>query len=215
MLFHKKEDDSRLPDLPSARVPFKSSINFPPIEEDEALDDEKHALPTFPDSPMHNKFSQVAIKEAVSQQSLRADDKTPKRFGVVEMEEWSPSGTREKDTDVLDDRDEITNGIPAFPEPRNLERMVLPPTEMRAPLIMAGQRTRNSGDVFVKLDKFHSAKKALAEIRDSLEEIDEMVRKIRETKMREEQELAAWEKDIMQTKARIQEIGESIFEKVE
>ncbi len=84
------------------------------------------------------------------------------------------------------------------------------------PSIASIPRARGKNeDIFVKIDKFHSAKKTLSAIESKIEEIDDMLKRIRETKMREEQELNAWEKEIQDVKARIKEVTESIFEKVD
>ena len=70
-------------------------------------------------------------------------------------------------------------------------------------------------DVFVRIDKFHTARKSLSEIQNKLNDIDELVRRIRDTKLKEEQELANWEKELMQIKSKVQTVTENIFEKVE
>jgi hypothetical protein len=70
-------------------------------------------------------------------------------------------------------------------------------------------------DVYVKIDRFHSARKALTGARNKLAEIEEVMRKIRETRMREEQELASWEKDIDSVKSKVEDVTKNIFEKIE
>jgi len=82
------------------------------------------------------------------------------------------------------------------------------------PLPIPTPKEKNN-EIFVKIDKFYSAKKALNQTKSKIEEIDRLLNKIRETKMREEQELSAWEKDLSAVKARIKEVTESIFEKIE
>ena len=67
----------------------------------------------------------------------------------------------------------------------------------------------------MKIDKFHSAKKTLAAIESKVDEIDEMLKRIRETKLREDQELSSWDSELMHVKARIKEVSENIFEKLE
>ena len=72
-----------------------------------------------------------------------------------------------------------------------------------------------SEEVYVKIDRFHSARKALNSARDKLKEIDESMRKIRETRLREEQELAFWEKEISNIKTKVEDVTKNIFEKIE
>lgn len=195
----EKEDEKRLPDLPSPRSAMSNErIGLPPFEGDEESDNERHVLPAFPDSPTHNRFSQAVIKDAVSHSEETTDSDEKKDFKIVEMEEWKPS---------LRDENSVVE-----PERRMLEfNEKMPMLEGTGGMKMREKHT----DVFVRLDKFHSAKKSLVEIKNKLEEIDDMMRKIRETKLREEQELSAWERDILHTKARLEEITKDIFEKTE
>jgi len=51
--------------------------------------------------------------------------------------------------------------------------------------------------------------------RETLEDIDELIKKIRETKLREDQEISSWENDVLHVKTRIKEVSENIFEKLE
>ena len=180
-IFRKKEDSVKLPDLPSSKFSFPERVNLPPIEAEE---DERHSLPAFPDSPSHNRFSQAAIKDAISDYDGHTDGKD---LNVVEMEEWKPS---------------VGVNLPRLPE------MVRQPMEISKP-------AEKPSDVFVRLDKFHSAKKSLSEIKNDLEDVNEMLKKIRETKLREEQELASWERDILQAKARLENVSDNIFRKSE
>ena len=81
--------------------------------------------------------------------------------------------------------------------------------------IMPESNKAKTEDVYVKIDKFHSARKALNKARDKLKEVDELMRKIRETKMREEQELDSWEEKISSIKSKVEDVTKNIFEKVE
>jgi len=70
-------------------------------------------------------------------------------------------------------------------------------------------------DIFVKIDKFRTARKSLSEIKLKIEEVESLLRRIRETKMREEHELAGWETELNAIKAKIKDITQNIFEKAE
>jgi len=229
MLFGKKEKKKRLPDLPSSGARSGLEIHAPAPEE------EDHSLPAFPDSPAHNDFSQAAIKDAVgddepegSQEEYHESGYHPvqpespvgseervggpgkKNIKIVEMEEWQPSvQIREEESRLPEEHHSY--GIPQPP------KSTPPPVNVRpeAPAEPIQRLSSKVPDVFVKIDKFHSAKRALSEVKDKLGEIDELIKKIRETKMREDQEIVAWEKDMDHIKARMKDVTESIFEKVD
>jgi len=201
----KKEDHSALPDLPEQDA-LLSPPEFPDRHyESENEEEERHSLPSFPDTLSNNGFSQAAIKDAVNPSEFDEKSEFPEppkhheyhepsepRGQTIEMEEWQPSQS-------------TTLEEPPFrPEP----------SEEFKPSLPQSTSGKNS-DVFVKIDKFRAARKSLKTSQDTIEEISSLLNKIRETKMREEQELASWERDIENTKARIKEVTDNIFEKVE
>ena len=75
-------------------------------------------------------------------------------------------------------------------------------------------RESAKGSVFVKIDKYNAARKALSTAQVKIAEIDKMLKKIREARLREEQELTAWEKEVENAKARIEEAGKNLFDKL-
>jgi len=212
-IFSKKkneDDDAGLPDLPpSSMSPVHGGRGLPAFDEDENEEQGGHVLPSFPDSPTHNKFSQVAIKEAVSDRDeaeFSGELKERRRPRVVEMEEWHHPGH-----EMSHGEHDYSGGekAPELDEPEEVKE-IAPSTRHKKVV-----REERGSDIFVKLEKFRSARKSLEEISEKLEEIDDMIKKIREVKLREDQELGKWEKDITHVKGRITEVNENIFEKVE
>jgi len=214
-MFSDKKEEGMLPDLPPVKTPFGFSYG---IDHDPEEASEIHSLPSFPDSSTHNDFSQAAIKDAVGTEEAGEMPAIPGEEGkdikLVEMKEWDPVELPES---AKEEEHMVPPPMPVPPvakiaPPPEMglgERKILPPLKMATSPVNAGNL-----DVFVKLDKFHSAKKTLGEVKSKLEEVDGLIRKIREVKMREEQEIASWEKDLTFARSRIQEITENIFEKV-
>jgi hypothetical protein len=223
MGFFGKKEQRAIPDLPSPREAGFSFKN----DEDDEMGGESHVLPAFPDSPSHNKFSEAMIKDAVSMQPVRGNDdgglaevpRDEKQIRVVEMEEWQPSSKPREEPE----------------EPEEFHAKFMPPKENRIPHLetksvptenrmrmsvpepvrFQPRKEATSKEIFVRIDKYHTARKALSEIAERLEEIDENVRKIREVKLREEQELATWERDIMNAKLRIKDVSDNLFDNTE
>jgi hypothetical protein len=221
MFSNKKRSEGDLPDLPPIE---RSSISD--IDEDE---DGRNSLPSFPDSPSENGFSQAAIKGAVNSGAETIDspddEKSKKNIKIVEMEEWSPSelGDYEESEPVPIGEDEPDEKL-SVKEDKSSEPMTRispPPVAQPSPGVggydvsIKGSGVKGKSEVFVKIDRFHSARRALRDANKGLKEISDLMKKIRETKLREEQELSAWEKDVANIKARIRDVTENIFEKVD
>jgi len=66
--------------------------------------------------------------------------------------------------------------------------------------------------IFVKLDKFEAARESLDIIKEKLNSIDQLLRTTRDAKMKEDEELSTWEKEIESIKARINSVSSEIFE---
>lgn len=200
MLFGKKEDKNKLPDLPSPRGNYGSM-------------QDSNSLPSFPDSPSHNRFSQAVIKDAVSTPDRQDIPTVSNRPRMVEMKEWSPSQPSFDDEDEMDEEDMPMPDEPPARMNFNDSRISQPPKPMTKPA--SRPQMQMNADVFVRIDKFNHAKKALTQAQESLEQIDELIKKIRETKLKEDQELSSWENDILHVKSRIKEVTETVFEKLE
>jgi hypothetical protein len=241
-MFWQKKDDKKtglnstsLPDLPSLpelsdlpetheipELPKKHEDNSSFLEpaekvyrednddEDDEISD-RHALPSFPDSPIKKGFSQTAIKDAINppmdNEEETANAKSPEYFKTTEFTELP-----EKPIQRQMPKPFPMQSIKPLPPIRQMQaQMPMPITQMPKPQKPENKRS----DIFIKIDRFYSAKRALDSTKLKLNEIDDMLKKIREVKLREDQELVFWEKEVSSLKSRIKEITENIFEKVE
>jgi len=191
MFWNKKANEKGLPDLPPMKNPsmknsfsIPSDINMP--EEEDDLSVEKHNLPAFPDSPMGRGFSQTAIKSAVSTNEEIDEDET-----------YNLPLTNPREFKTVE-----------------IENPLLPPPERNVSFKKLAQSQESKSEIFVKIDKFNIARKSLSNAQEKIDEIGELLHKIRETRMREEQELTAWEKEVAAVKSKIQEVSHNIFEKL-
>ena len=203
MFWSKKEDKKLLPDLP----PYQRPAALPKLEED-TLDEEyseRQELPSFPDSLNSKGFSQAAIKDAVGDSEEEEQEIFPnvaETKKADDMEEWTPSL-------------QPSNREPqhAFAVRENRDEKIGEPVALNFNSMK--EESRKNSDIFVKLDKFYSARKALIDAQQKMEDINELLKKIREIKMREEQELSAWEREMMGVKSRLNDITVNLFEKVD
>ena len=238
MFFGKKEDKKKLPDLPPPKGSFGSIGAIEGVNRESLFEDglSENSLPSFPDSPGHNKFSQAIIKDAVSDKNDENGGEASEAYEedgskIMEMEEWKPSNFKanlpkgKKDFELEEPDEEIEEGEEKDENEAETEEMEEkieePPKFVKREYkpIKGEDRMeddqRMNKDIFVKIDKFYSARKSLQEIRGKFEEMNELMRKIREIKLREEQELSMWEKEMGHIKLRIQHVTENIFEKID
>ena len=192
MFWDKKEAKKGLPDLPPLKTPMRPGFELPPVDESE--DAEHHGLPSFPDSPMQKGFSQAAIKDAVNEGNPGEpeEDHLPnqsQKIRTMEMEDWTPQ-----------EQSSILEEPPAQP-------LVARQTERRTERV-----GKSSSEVFVKIEKFNSARRSLDSIKQKLDDMDALLKKVRDTKLREEQELSGWERELTAIKGRIQDINSNIFD---
>jgi hypothetical protein len=201
MFWNKKDSKDSLPDLPPMKAPLRPAFDLPSHPDEHPaheMDDdmpEKHGLPAFPDSPTQRGFSQTAIKEAITQ------DQIPEE----EPEQHFPPAAAAIRTTELD-------SMSAMPAPRKftLEEPPMPPAERT--FTPPRRPAQKPNETFVKIERFNSAHKSLTSIRKKIDELDSSLRKIREVKLREEQELSSWEKEVASLKSRLQEVNDSLFE---
>lgn len=161
---------------------------------------EKHALPSFPDSPMNKGFSQSAIKDAVSESELKDLPELPEVVDEkkeVKLKEMDEDGFRTMETASM----YKPAGMMEIPK--------------RQESFVSVEKHEKNQDIFVKLDKFKAGKKSVQEAKARLQEVENLLKRIRETKMREEQELAGWENEINFVKTKLKDVTDNIFEKVE
>jgi uncharacterized protein YlxW (UPF0749 family) len=132
-------------------------------------------------------------------------------FGTFKEEEESETVERSSLPSFPETKREEAEMPPRFKAPKAREVEEMPPKRMTSEIKFPAK----TEDVYVKIDRFHTARKSLNGARDKLAVIEELMRKIRETRMREEQELASWEKDIDSVKTKVEDVTKNIFEKVE
>jgi len=234
MLFGKKEERVQLPDLPP--LPPLPPKDQKPVSQ---------AMPAFPELPEKAQGYEGASGSIQPPGRDDAYLKGPqpltdKKVKVIEMQEWQPQNSQyslpafsQRRSLENEEGDDEAMGEPQHmpqisetheeveeemlpPKPKELSNLPAPRGRyvQQKPRLRIAQ-PQQAADVFVRIDKFHTARKSLSEIKNRLNDIDELVRRIRDTKLREEQELAGWEKELLQIKSRVQTVTENIFEKVE
>ena len=66
----------------------------------------------------------------------------------------------------------------------------------------------------MRIDKFQSSQKNFDDIKDRVSEIESVLQKIKEVKVREEEELKGWTEDVEKIKLKMGEIDADIFSQI-
>lgn len=195
-MFWKKEskkEENKLPDLPGKRL---SRLEMPPIN------------PDIPSEPELDEFRPGAQSKP---DFNREEDFSP-RTKIPELPRFKMNH---------EPRPEFPKAVPfnspEFADIKEQEEEIIPPQTLipRHAEYAQEQSIRQKGPIFIRLDKFKSAKSSLDNIKEKVIEINELLKKIREIRQKEEQELEYWEKEIHDIQNKLNAVTESIFEKVE
>ena len=157
---------------------------------------EKHSLPSFPDSPFQKGFAQSAIKDAVEDNKLPSIPKS----SLKELPDI-PSPPHLEHNNSEEHHEPTKMPLPHMPDEKLEEQKEF--------------HNHHHSDVFIKIDKFKSAKRSLEITKEKLVEVEDIIKKLRETTTREEAHLNSWEKELDTVRNKVREVSENIFEKVE
>jgi len=185
MFWDKKDKKEGLPDLPP--MPSKE-IRLPPIKPLPEIHENSN-----PDLPSIG--SQRPSFKKLPTQEPKIGEKTK----LPELPEFRGPERNERNETImeLDSKEHNLETIPS-----------------QIPNRIKNDQTER-GPIFVKLNKYKSAKESLENIKEKLEEIDLLLKKTREIRTKEESELEYWEKETNALKSQLQTITEDIFEKAE
>lgn len=193
-LFSKKEDVPKIPSAPSLPELPKSTVE----PEKKNLPE----LPSFPPSPKNEGFNQEMVKSAVGDDSSLGEKES--EVGIPEIPK-----TAEATGAGIPPRPFAAPTTPAFPVPST------PSSEIDSlPKVAARPAPRDNEPIFVRIDKFQSSQKNFDDIKARVGEIESVLQKIKEVKVREEEELKNWTEDVEKIKLKLGEIDADIFSQI-
>jgi len=205
---NKKEPEKfpSLPELPE----------LPDFSDSNELEDknEIHKLPSFPSSSLGNKFSQNAIKEAVSGEE--GDEE------VSSADEFSPPYEMKRmkmmpQKPLLNYNPQIKSKrlIPKGFETKQYNYVEPEIWEIPSHFSEAAKRMKRTEPLFIRIDKFEESIELFSKIKNKISEIDKMLMEIKQIKEDEEKEIITWEREIQIIKKQIEKIDSDIFSKIE
>lgn len=171
-----REGLAKLPELP--KIPQLDN------KSEDILNGSISQLPSYPSSSFGEKFSQNAIKEAVT--------------GKVGDEEVF---------DANESLDEFEDGMMHEPHKSSTE-------EINSKRVERNIRSERIEPVFVRIDKFEEALKIFGKTRDKISEIEKLLEEMKRINEKEEKELQSWEKEVQGMKKNFEKINQDIFSKL-
>ena len=194
--FNKKEVQSErrevplLPELP--KLP-----ELPSFKEEVNKDSTKpvYQLPSFPNNSFGEKFSQNAIKDAV----------TGKEDGeeVFDADEFAQDTEMQRMQKPL--KESLTKDFPL--EQKNI-KVTKEHEEVR-------KKAKEVESIFVRIDKFEEGLEVFEKTKEKISDMEKMLKEIKKINDEEEKQLEFWEKEIQIIKGQIEKVDNDIFSRVE
>jgi len=186
--FNKKESKSEmdapaLPELP--KIPDMPKFSKSLVMDQMTI---PH-LPSYPNSSFGKKFSQNAIKDAVS-------------------------GEKEDEEDSHADESYGNEMMPEPPQLGFLKRTTMPDEDYTPKTSSSFGKQQRAEPVFIRIDKFQESLKMFEETKKKISEMEEMFRSVKKIKEEEGRELSQWEMEIQKIKGEFEKINRNLFSKV-
>ena len=197
--FNKKE---KVPEIPPA--PQLPELPSPPSPDKKELPE----LPAF--QPTENKhqenLNQNIVKSAVSD----TDNEISHSSEDNEVKREAPSGGFHPNNPQ--------GMLPSLPP---IHSQAKPPIhdrkraiELSPSIKQKDPTTKQIEPIFVRIDKYQEAQKDFDEIKKKIKNIESVLRKIKDKKVKEDLEIASWNEELEKIKSRLSEIDSNIFDQI-
>jgi hypothetical protein len=182
--------DEKVPEIPKA----PSIPDLPELENKKELPE----LPSFPNNTLNEGFNREIVKSAVN------DDSSYSNSSEVEVNvEELP---REFKLDALPPQNQF---------PPRMQSSIMNDLMSSQPLRQSPKKEEDSNKpIFVRIDRFNESKKEFEDIKKTVKEIENTLRKLKENKSKEDTEIMNWTINLEDVKAKLAEIDSNIFNKL-
>ena len=168
-------------------------------------------IPTLPDLPELKEISQInyqkpATREASFDSSREGiilpaptlNEQNRIKSAINKTEGMQKSNFMPKKSQIKEDLSEDSNFDLSNPQVTGFKK-----TEIKKP-----------EPIYIRLDKFDTTNETLKEAKNKIRKIEDLLKKIKETKKKEEIELEEWEKEIYIIKTKLDFIDKDVFNKL-
>ena len=175
----------KIPELPMS--PLLPSLPENPEELPQiSKEEELPELPSFPKNFHDNDLNQEIVKSAVSDNSSGESEVIEPEQNVEELIPSIPSQEiNPAEEETVNNKKSISNSEGKFSEP-----------------------------VFIRIDKYQAAKKNVEEIRIKVSEMEKIINKLNELKLKEDEEIKQWSEEVEKLRTRLRDIDSDIFNQI-
>lgn len=229
-LFNK---DEKIPAIPVAPMLPKIPVQDNP-EKKEMSD--LPELPSFPATSRNENLNQEIVKSAVTDMPSPGEEEVhvdvPEDVHVVEVPQ-SEGAIPPKPLiphDSLPPLSPVSPPTPLVTEPKSHASPMMPepPKHIKPkPMFPATQKPMNlspppankpepkeAEPIFVRIDRFQAAQKNFEQIKEKVEEIESVLKRLKDVKSQEEVELKGWTEDVEKIKSKLSELDQGIFNQI-
>lgn len=211
-LFKKKDKKRELRELPRGFEGLPELPRLPKLPELPDDSEFEKTLPKLPEHPVNiidNEFSKNTLKKATSGEK-------EEMFGADEFvrEQMMP------EQEIKQSRLEFPYKMERPSKDLELKSWQEPSDFAREKLFINSERgrepkTKKSGQVFIKIDKFEESLKIFELTKNKIIEMEKMLEDIKKLKEKEERELSYWMAEIQTIKNQTEKVERDIFSKLE
>jgi len=160
----------------------------------------KDEAPKIPSSSTLPKLPKTRISELPSM-----TQNTPNNLSEEIIKSAIIDSSEEKDVINHDELEPRRFGGGQIPPLSSVPLIPIPPAETQ------NYNTPQKGTIFVKIDKYNRAQDALRDIEAKIKQMSVEIQTLREIKVREVQELDAWDEELKKINVRLTKIDAGIF----
>lgn len=194
-LFKKKREELPAEDFSLPEPPSMPGDDFSGFED----------LPDLPELPPLDDFEAGRIKQEFQEPGMqlpvqrRGEKLRPVR---IEMEDYEMQALPMASSKMNMQNMQPGTLVPSTfsPSPTQSARRIISPIER---------------PIFIKIEKFRDSIENLHQIRDKLKNASSLMQKIKEVRQREDYELASWERELGELKAKLDGVDKKLFADIE
>jgi hypothetical protein len=220
-IFSKKEKIPEIPlapERPRVIVPAEPPVSepIPSVPNQKKPNELSHSLPALPGDG-RDQLNRDVIKSAIEDSSEKnIGDTSGADVGSMKGFEESPMIPLLPPKDQLNDQKPVNvelrkpEFVPAPPVKVELQKNVLPQESEQKNVV----KKDSEESIFVRIDKFNSAKRDVQEISRDLKGVEDVLAKIEQIKLQEDEEIMEISKVMEEIKLRMNRIDNDIFNRI-